>query len=85
VRQNIRKFSGVSEKSAASAKDLKNPRGRIELVNDLLQIGYFPALLNSSISAPSFDLNNYNVIVVCVVTSIMLDSDRDTSSANVAE
>jgi hypothetical protein len=56
----IRKFSRISEKSAASAKDLKNPRRRILLVNDLLQIDYFPALPSSSISASSFDLNNYS-------------------------
>src|SRR5262249_16180544 len=55
----IRKFSRISEKSAASAKDLKNPRYRIVLVNDLLQIGFSPALPSSSISASSFDLNNY--------------------------
>jgi len=56
----IRKFSRISEKSAASAKDLKNPRYRIVLVNDLLQIGFSPALPSSSISASSFDLNNYS-------------------------
>ncbi|HKC88254.1 MAG TPA: hypothetical protein VKG02_19870 [Blastocatellia bacterium] len=39
----IWKFSGITEKSAASAKDLKNPRRRILLVNDLLQIGFSPA------------------------------------------
>ena len=55
----IRKFSRISEKSAASANDLKNPRRRIALVNDLLQIGFSPALPSSSISASSFDLNNY--------------------------
>jgi signal transduction histidine kinase len=59
VRQNIRKFSRISEKSAASAKDLKNPLRRIKLVNDLLQTGYSPALPNSSVNALSFDLNNY--------------------------
>jgi hypothetical protein len=31
----------------------------IKLVNDLLQTGYSPALPSSSISASSFDLNNY--------------------------
>jgi hypothetical protein len=36
----IRKISRISEKSEASAKDLKNPRRRIVLVNDLLQIGF---------------------------------------------
>jgi hypothetical protein len=55
----IRKFSRISEKSAASAKYLKNPRYRIVLINDLLQIGFSPALPSSSISASSFDLNNY--------------------------
>src|SRR5215831_20216113 len=55
----IRKFSRISEKSAASAKDLENPRYRIVLVNDLLQIGFSPALPSSSISASSVDLNNY--------------------------
>src|SRR5262249_42078471 len=40
--------SRISEKSAASAKDLKNPQRRIVLVNDLLQIGFSPALLSSS-------------------------------------
>jgi hypothetical protein len=50
----------ISEKSAASAKYLKNPRYRIVLVNDLLQIGFSPALLSSSISGSSFDLNNYS-------------------------
>jgi hypothetical protein len=52
-------FSSISEKSAASANDLKNPRYRIMLVNDLLQIGFSPALPSSSISASSFDLKNY--------------------------
>jgi Tn3 transposase DDE domain-containing protein len=33
-------FSRISEKSAASAKYLKNPRRRIVLVNVLLQIGF---------------------------------------------
>jgi hypothetical protein len=61
VRQKIRKFSRISKKSAASAKDLKNPRRRILLVNDLLQIGFSTALPSSSISASSFDLNNYKV------------------------
>jgi len=51
----IRKFSRISEKSAASAKYLKNPQRRIVLVNDLLQIGFSPALPSSSISASSFD------------------------------
>jgi hypothetical protein len=36
----IRIFSRISEKSAASAKYLKNPRRRIVLVNVLLQIGF---------------------------------------------
>ena len=31
------------------------------LVNDLLQIGFSPALASSSISASSFDLNNYTL------------------------
>jgi hypothetical protein len=53
------KIRRISEKSAASAKDLKNPRYRTVLVNDLLQISFSPALLSSSISASSFDLNNY--------------------------
>src|SRR5262249_43608653 len=52
--------SRISEKSAASANDLKNPRYRIVLVNDLLQIGFSPALPSSPISASSFDQNNYN-------------------------
>src|SRR5262245_6221925 len=56
----IQKFSRMSEKSAASANDLKNPRYRIVLVNDLLQIGFSSALPSSSISASSFDLNNYS-------------------------
>jgi hypothetical protein len=55
----IRKFSRASEKSAASAKDQKNRRRRIVLVNDLLQIAFSPALPSSSISVSSFDLNNY--------------------------
>jgi hypothetical protein len=55
----IREFGRRYEKSAASAKDLKNPRYRIVLVNDLLQIGFSPALPSSSISASAFDLNNY--------------------------
>src|SRR5262245_1105299 len=57
----IRKFSRIYEKSAASAKDLKNPQRRIVLVNDLLQIVFSSALPSSSISASSFDLNNYNL------------------------
>src|SRR5262245_25720379 len=56
----IQKFSRISEKPAASAKDLKNPRRRIVLVNDLLQIGFSLPLSSSSINASSFDLNNYN-------------------------
>jgi hypothetical protein len=55
----IRKFSRISEKSAASAKHLKNPRYRIVLVAHLLQIAFSPALSSSSINASSFDLNNY--------------------------
>src|SRR5262245_20788149 len=55
----IWKFSRISEKSATSAKDMKNPRRRIKLVNYLLQIGFSSALPSSSISASSFDLKNY--------------------------
>src|SRR5262245_22430482 len=55
----IRKFSRISEKSWTSAKYLKNPRRRIVMVNDLLQIGYSTALPSSSISASSFELKNY--------------------------
>jgi hypothetical protein len=58
----MRKFGRISEKSAASAKYLKNPRRRIVLVNDLLQIDYFPAMPSSSISASSFDLKNYILV-----------------------
>jgi len=56
----------MSEKSAASAKYLKNPRRRIVLVNDLLQIGFSPALPSSSISDSSFDLNNYTEVALCI-------------------
>jgi hypothetical protein len=35
-------------------------RRRIVLVNDLLQIGFSPALPSPSISASSFDLKNYS-------------------------
>jgi IS6 family transposase len=49
----------ISEKSAASANDLKNPRYRIVLVAHLLQIAFSPALSSSSINASSFDQNNY--------------------------
>src|SRR5262245_31257801 len=35
--------------------------GRIVLVNNLLKIGFSPALPSSSISASSFDLNNYTL------------------------
>jgi hypothetical protein len=49
----------ISEKSAASANDLKNPRYRIVPVAHLLQIAFSPALLSSSINASSLDLNNY--------------------------
>jgi hypothetical protein len=33
-----------------------------DTVNDLLQIGFSPAVLSSSTSASSFDLNNYTAI-----------------------
>ena len=55
----IRKFSRIPEKSAASANDLKNPRRRIVLVNDVLQIVFSLALPSSSTNASSFDLNNH--------------------------
>jgi hypothetical protein len=41
---------------------MKNSRRRIVLVNGLLQIGFSSALPSSSISASSFDLNNYNQV-----------------------
>jgi len=61
------------EKSAASAKDLKNPRRRIVLVNDLLQIGFSTAMPSSSISASSFDLNNYTF------SSLVFTANRTSS------
>jgi hypothetical protein len=79
----IRKFSRISEKSAASAKYPKNPRRRIVLVNDLLQIGFSPALPSSSISASSFDLKNYTGKPVSFETAISVAfAFRDISSSS---
>jgi len=63
----IREFGRRSEKSAASAKYLKNPRRRFVLVNHLLQIGFSPALPSSSISASSFDMNTYTGVALHVL------------------
>jgi len=59
VRQKIRKFSRRSEKSAALAKDLKNPRRYIKVVNDSLQVFYSSAWPGLPIGTSAFDMKNY--------------------------